>query len=91
MVNDFGWNIVAAYGNADTDITAYANVNIPLAADVHRWVPRAGRWAAPSRSRTWTSRQHIAIVRRPHSPPIIEVAGGEIEVVAVAANVAVVP
>ena len=30
MVNDFGWTIVAAYGNATTDITAYANVNIPL-------------------------------------------------------------
>jgi hypothetical protein len=29
MVNDFGWNIVAAYGNATTDISAYANVNIP--------------------------------------------------------------
>jgi LNS2 (Lipin/Ned1/Smp2) len=30
MVTDFGWNIVAAYGNATTDITAYANVAIPL-------------------------------------------------------------
>ena len=29
MVTTFGWNIVAAYGNADTDITAYENVGIP--------------------------------------------------------------
>jgi len=29
MVNDFGWTIVAAYGNATTDITAYANANVP--------------------------------------------------------------
>jgi LNS2 (Lipin/Ned1/Smp2) len=29
MVNDFGWHIVAAYGNATTDISAYANANIP--------------------------------------------------------------
>ena len=30
MVTDFGWVPFAAYGNADTDITAYANVSIPL-------------------------------------------------------------
>ncbi|HEY1557222.1 MAG TPA: hypothetical protein VGF94_20440 [Kofleriaceae bacterium] len=30
MVNDFGWVPFAAYGNASTDITAYANVSIPL-------------------------------------------------------------
>lgn len=30
MVDKFGWNIVAAYGNATTDITAYANAKIPL-------------------------------------------------------------
>jgi hypothetical protein len=29
MVQDFGWNVFAAYGNADTDITAYANAGIP--------------------------------------------------------------
>lgn len=29
IVNDFGWNIVAAYGNADTDITAYRDAAIP--------------------------------------------------------------
>lgn len=29
MVNQFGWDVVAAYGNADTDITAYNNVGIP--------------------------------------------------------------
>jgi phosphatidate phosphatase PAH1 len=29
MVSDFGWSIVAAYGNEDTDIEAYASVNIP--------------------------------------------------------------
>jgi hypothetical protein len=28
MIQDFGWNIVAAYGNADTDITAYENAGI---------------------------------------------------------------
>jgi hypothetical protein len=28
MVKDFGWNIVAAYGNADTDIAAYENAGI---------------------------------------------------------------
>lgn len=31
MIQDFGWNVVAAYGNADTDITAYANAGIPKA------------------------------------------------------------
>jgi hypothetical protein len=30
MVNDFGWDIYAAYGNQTTDITAYGNVNVPL-------------------------------------------------------------
>jgi hypothetical protein len=30
MVQGFGWNVVAAYGNADTDITAYANAGVPL-------------------------------------------------------------
>jgi len=29
MVTTFGWNIVAAYGNADTDITAYDAAGIP--------------------------------------------------------------
>ena len=29
MVTDFGWNVVAAYGNADTDIAAYQAVSIP--------------------------------------------------------------
>lgn len=28
MIHDFGWNVVAAYGNADTDITAYENAGI---------------------------------------------------------------
>lgn len=28
MIQDFGWNVVAAYGNADTDITAYENAGI---------------------------------------------------------------
>jgi hypothetical protein len=28
MIQDFQWNVVAAYGNADTDITAYANAGI---------------------------------------------------------------
>jgi len=31
MVHNFGWTIVAAYGNAATDITAYNNVAIPKA------------------------------------------------------------
>jgi phosphatidate phosphatase PAH1 len=31
MVNDLGWTIVAAYGNAQTDIDAYNNVGIPKA------------------------------------------------------------
>jgi hypothetical protein len=31
MVQAFGWQIVAAYGNASTDITAYANAAIPKA------------------------------------------------------------
>jgi hypothetical protein len=30
MTQDFGWSVLAAYGNADTDITAYGNVAIPL-------------------------------------------------------------
>jgi phosphatidate phosphatase PAH1 len=29
MVTDFGWDVVAGYGNADTDIAAYQAVNIP--------------------------------------------------------------
>jgi hypothetical protein len=29
MIHDFGWNVVAAYGNADTDITAYKNAGVP--------------------------------------------------------------
>jgi hypothetical protein len=29
MINDFGWVPVAAYGNAQTDINAYANAGIP--------------------------------------------------------------
>ncbi|HEY0191916.1 MAG TPA: hypothetical protein VGC42_12435 [Kofleriaceae bacterium] len=28
MITSFGWQVVAAYGNAQTDITAYANVGI---------------------------------------------------------------
>jgi len=30
MIQDFGWQVVAAYGNAVTDITAYANASVPL-------------------------------------------------------------
>ncbi len=29
IVTQFGWDVVAAYGNADTDITAYNNAGIP--------------------------------------------------------------
>ncbi|HET7505221.1 MAG TPA: hypothetical protein VFK02_29585 [Kofleriaceae bacterium] len=29
MIQDFGWNVVAVYGNAATDITAYASAGIP--------------------------------------------------------------
>jgi phosphatidate phosphatase PAH1 len=29
MVDDFGWDVVAAYGNATTDIGAYAAAGIP--------------------------------------------------------------
>jgi hypothetical protein len=29
MIQTFGWNVVAAYGNASTDITAYENAGIP--------------------------------------------------------------
>jgi hypothetical protein len=32
MKTELGWDIVAAYGNADTDISAYANAGIPKAA-----------------------------------------------------------
>jgi phosphatidate phosphatase PAH1 len=31
MVNDYGWQIVAAYGNEPSDVQAYANVNVPKA------------------------------------------------------------
>lgn len=31
MVQDFGWDVIAAYGNEQTDITAYANAGIPAA------------------------------------------------------------
>jgi hypothetical protein len=31
MIQTFGWNVVAAYGNAATDITAYENAGIPKA------------------------------------------------------------
>lgn len=30
MATDFGWDVFAAYGNADTDIAAYADTMIPL-------------------------------------------------------------
>jgi phosphatidate phosphatase PAH1 len=30
IVDDFQWDVVAAYGNAETDIAAYANAQIPL-------------------------------------------------------------
>jgi hypothetical protein len=30
LVDDFGWTPYAVYGNADTDITAYANLTVPL-------------------------------------------------------------
>jgi len=30
MIQSFGWEIMAAYGNADTDITAYANAHVAL-------------------------------------------------------------
>ena len=30
LLNDFGWDIVAAYGNAASDIDAYADARIPL-------------------------------------------------------------
>lgn len=30
MVDDFQWNVVAAYGNADSDITAYFNAGIAM-------------------------------------------------------------
>jgi len=29
MIQDFGWSVVAVYGNADTDITAYNSAGIP--------------------------------------------------------------
>jgi hypothetical protein len=29
MAQDFGWDVVAVYGNADTDITAYASIGVP--------------------------------------------------------------
>jgi phosphatidate phosphatase PAH1 len=29
MIDDFGWDVVAAYGNATTDIDAYAAAGIP--------------------------------------------------------------
>ncbi|MFT3698010.1 MAG: hypothetical protein QM831_33020 [Kofleriaceae bacterium] len=31
MIQTFGWNVVAAYGNAQTDVDAYNNVGIPKA------------------------------------------------------------
>ncbi len=31
VVNDYGWQIVAAYGNEASDVQAYANVNVPKA------------------------------------------------------------
>jgi hypothetical protein len=41
MKTELGWDIVAAYGNADTDISAYANAGIPKAQTFIIW-PRAG-------------------------------------------------
>ena len=31
MIQSFGWTVVAAYGNEDTDITAYENAGIAKA------------------------------------------------------------
>ena len=70
MVNDFGWTVVAAYGNAQTDIDAYNNVGIPK-ADTFIVGPlaRHGRHAADSMG--WTSRRTPRASSR-RSPTITE-------------------
>lgn len=58
LVQAFGWNIVAAYGNADTDITAYENAGI---AKDHTFIvgPLAGnRGTVPIANNDFTA--HIA-------------------------------
>jgi LNS2 (Lipin/Ned1/Smp2) len=58
MVNDFQWNVVAAYGNADTDITAYANAGVP-STQTFIIGPLAGtRGTMPIANNDYT--QHIA-------------------------------
>jgi phosphatidate phosphatase PAH1 len=58
MINDFQWNVVAAYGNADTDITAYANAGVPL-TQTFIIGPLAGtRGTMPIANNDYT--QHIA-------------------------------
>ena len=58
MINDFQWNVVAAYGNADTDITAYANAGVP-ATQTFIIGPLAGsRGTVPIANMDYT--QHIA-------------------------------
>jgi len=58
MVQSFQWTVVAAYGNADTDITAYANAGIPKAQTfiVGPLAGNSGTVAIPNMDFT----QHIA-------------------------------
>jgi len=58
MIQDFQWNVVAAYGNADTDITAYANAGV-AANQTFIIGPLAGsRGTMPIANSDYT--QHIA-------------------------------
>ncbi|HEX2685323.1 MAG TPA: hypothetical protein VHN14_01830 [Kofleriaceae bacterium] len=68
MVQDFGWKVVAAYGNADTDITAYANAGVPP-GQTFIIGPLAGtRGTMPIQNNDYT--QHIAtyVAAQPANP-----------------------
>jgi LNS2 (Lipin/Ned1/Smp2) len=58
MVKDFGWQVVAAYGNADTDITAYANAGVPVSQTFIVGPLAGSRGTMPIQNNDYT--QHIA-------------------------------
>jgi LNS2-like protein (lipin/Ned1/Smp2) len=68
LIDDFQWNVVAAYGNADTDITAYANAGVPKDHTfiVGPLAGKAGTMPIPNMDYT----QHIAsfVAAQPANP-----------------------
>lgn len=68
MIQDFGWNVVAAYGNADTDITAYANADVPKSQTFIVGPLAGSSMTVPIQNNDFT--QHIAtyVAAQPANP-----------------------